>query len=306
MKKIIAIIVSLIMMLSVSACAAGIEIGIDSVTLVENDAVVMQLDDPGFRLAFAEGENGAGLRAALEANGQTAMEAIITMGAEKLFAKATGISDVYSVSMETLGMLVQTAMGTVSAAGVELTEEDMVVIGQIVETATAAAQNGMYASEDGTTMGVTISDADIRTLLSQVVALAKNHPELLAMAELTAEDLDVIAIPENIEITVDASLSYTDTGMAAQMAVFVVEGDITRIIALNADTDMASYVSLTGSAFENESTVMAANIVIGFTADDGAWLIPADTASVDVMTMSETQLEKLVTEAQAILSTFGL
>lgn len=306
MKKIISVIVSLIMMLSVSACAAGIEIGINSVTLVENDAVVMQLDDPGFRLAFAEGENGAGLRAAMEADGQTALEAIVTLGAEKIFAKATGISDVYSIGMEAAGMLAQTAMSTVSSAGIELTEADMVVVGQIVETATAAAQNGMYYSEDGSTMGVTIADADIRALLAQVVELAKNHPELLAMAELTAEDLDVIAIPENIEISVDASLTQTDAGMTAQLAVFVVEGDITRIISLEVETDMASYVSLTGSAFENESVVMAANVVIGFTDDDGAWLIPADTASVDVMTMDEAQLEKLMTEAQAILSMFGL
>lgn len=305
MKKIIAIIVSLIMMLSVSACAAGVQIGIDSVTLVENDAVVMQMEDPGIRLAFAEGEAGMGLRAALEADGQTAMEAIITLGAEKIFAKATGISDIYSVSMETVGALAQTAMGSVGAM-IEPTEADMALIEQLTGTAMAAVQNGMYASEDGATMGVAISDADIRALVAQVTELAQAHPEILDASGLTAEDLAAFSIPEDIELTLDASLTNSETGMAAQLALFVADGEDTRIVALNAETDMATCVDFTFSAFENESTVLAANVVIGFDFIEGEWLIPADTASVDVLTMDEAQMEKLMTEAQSLMSMLGM
>ena len=44
MKKIFAIVLSLIMMLSVSACAAGIEVGLSSVTLTEKGDVVITQD----------------------------------------------------------------------------------------------------------------------------------------------------------------------------------------------------------------------------------------------------------------------
>ena len=293
MKKIFAIIISLVLMLSVSASAAGLEIRLDSFKATEGGEVTMELTDPGLRLAFAEGE--------------TALEAIITIGAEAIMAKMTGITGVYGVNLEQLAALAETTVGTVTeSAGIEpeFTEEDMTILTEMGEILTGALETGMYASEDGTTMGIKVTDAEARKLLPLIVKLAENHPEILESAEIPAEVLSELTIPEEVAIVVDAYLTNGEV-MAAGLKVDLTAGEETLTIELIAETDMASYVRIALDCNEGETSVAGLEIVIGISETDGAWLIPADTEYIDIASITDDQMTVLMTEAEELLSMFG-
>lgn len=309
MKKIFAIVLSLIMMLSVSACATGIEVGLSSVTLTEKGDVVMQMPDPGIRIAFAENEDGLGLRAALVADGQTALEAVITLGVDKLMARATGISDIYAVNLEQLMAIVEPYMEQLTAmipADLQLSEADMAIVGQMATVVESAVANGVYTSEDAATMGVKIGAEDVRTLWGLGVELLGNHPEVLEMLEIPAEVLSELQMPADFNLSLDASLSYTDTGVAAALVLDAGQGGEAATIELTAATDLTSTATLGFAHKSGDLVFSAAEVVLSFAETDGAWMIPADAVTVDVLTMGEDQLNKLTSEAQGILSMFGL
>jgi len=305
-KKVIAIVISVIMMLSVSASAAGIQIGLDSFKLSQNGQTVMELTDPGIRLAFAENEDGVGLRAALEADGQTALEAIVTIGVENVLAKVTGISSVYGVSLEQLAGLAEGAVGTVTqSAGIELTQDDMIIIGEMGTILTNAMENGMYASEDGATMGIRFTDAEIRQLLPLVIKLAENHPEILATAGISAEDLSGITIPADAALLVDAYVTSADTMAVGIKADVTFQGETVNFTFV-VETDLNSFVRIAFDVAQGGASMMAMEAVIGISETDGAWIIPANAEFIDAFAMTDAQTQTLLSEAESLLSMFGL
>ena len=314
MKKIFAVIMALVMMLSASAFAAGMEIGLSSVTLVENNEIVMQIPDPGIRIAFAENAGDFGLRAALVADGQTALEAVITANDEILLARATGISDTYGVNIAQAMELLAPYMDQFTSmipSDLQLTEADMEIVNKLTATAGAAVSAGMYTSDDGATMGVKIGAEDMRTLWNLVVDLAAGHPEMLDAAGMTAADLEEVRMPDYVNLEADASMSYTEAGISAGILFNVSEGTDVATVGLTVETDGASFVNIDAGLRQGDFIAMGAEIALSLAETDGAWLIPTGNITnaesiVNVLAMDEAQLNKLMGEAQGILSMFGL
>lgn len=305
MKKIVAILLSIMMMLSFTAYATAFDFGLESFTLVESGTVISEMTDPGLRLSIGEDDDGSlGLRLALEADGTTAIEAIAMLTSEKVMASMTGISDIYSIDLQTAAILLVELGDAIGMNGTDLTDADAAIVGEMSATIANAISTGAYASEDGNTIGVIIGKEDITTLIGQCIALAQNHPELLALAEIAPEDLDGFSMPDSLDATIDAYIAVTDVSTIGSLSLNFAEGDDTMSITFSGETDRNGTLSLS-CAVNEDGEVSAMNIVLSILETDDAWLIPADTATIDVITMDETQMTKLTTELENLLTVFG-
>lgn len=306
MKKIVAILLSIVMMLSFTAYATTFDIGLQSLTIVESGTVVTELSDPGLRIGIAQDDNDGslGLRLAMEAEGTTVVEAIATLTSEKIMASVTGISDIYSIDLETAAILLVELGSSIGMDGIELSEADNAIIGEMSATVINALTTGAYTSEGGNTVGAIIGKEDIATLIGQCIALAQNHPELLALAEIAPEDLDGFAMPESLDASINAYVTVTDASSIACLVLNFAEGDDTLVVTLSGETDRNGMLSLDFSVNE-DGEVSSMTIVFNGSETDDTWLIPADATTVDAFSMDDAQFEKLSGELEGLLGAFG-
>lgn len=306
MKKIVAVLLSIVMMLSFTAYATTFDIGLQSLTIVESGTVVTELTDPGLRIGVAQDDNDGslGLRLAMEAEGTTIVEAIATLTSEKIMASVTGISDIYSVDLETAAILLVELGSSIGMDGIELSEADSAIVGEMSATVINALTTGAYTSEDGNTIGAIIGKEDIATLIGQCIALAQNHPELLALAEITSEDLDGFVMPESLDASINAYVTVTDASSIACLVLNFAEGDDTLAVTLSGETDRNGMLSLVFSVNE-DGEVSSMTIVLNVSEADDTWLIPADATTIDAFSMDDAQFEKLSGELEGLLGAFG-
>lgn len=308
MKKILAVLLSMILMLSGAAFAEGVQFAIDTISIIENNETVGTIPDPGIRVAFSTGESGVGVRAAIEAGGEVGFE-VIGVLSDKLYLSATGISDVYSIGLEDLEKLLGSAENMGASSGIQLTEKDMALISQLISTFTTAAAAGYYSEtyeEDNSTItGVTIMNEEVRAMISILLQLANNHPELLSQAGIT-NIYDVVEIPADVQLAIDAWYNPYEGGVAAGLDLYALELNKTRMVSLYGESDTASYIYLYAMMVEDDNVTQGVDAVIAISEDSGDWMIPVGTASVDIPSMSVGQIGKLMGEAKGLLGLFGL
>ena len=120
MKKILAVLLAMLMLISACAMAEGASGG----QLIIRDVVIdlgggetLDLSGVDLTLAVAGDEVQTALRLALDAAGANVLNAIAAFDSEQITLRADGISDVYALSYEDLMAMIEE-----SAGGVDLSE----------------------------------------------------------------------------------------------------------------------------------------------------------------------------------------
>lgn len=119
MKKLLAMLMAVLMLISVCAmaeAASGGHLIIRDVEIDMGGGETLDLSGVDFTLALAGDDSQGALRVAVDAAGASVLNAIAALGQEELTLRADGISDVYSIRYEDLIAMIQEAAGDVDVS----------------------------------------------------------------------------------------------------------------------------------------------------------------------------------------------
>lgn len=109
MKKLLAVLLCLLLAAAPVAMAEGYDLKISNINanIMDTEFALENIE-----LVFGVGSNdeGAGLHIAIKANGDTVSDVVLAANSEKILAYADGISDVYSVDLQTILDALSSAM----------------------------------------------------------------------------------------------------------------------------------------------------------------------------------------------------
>ena len=101
MKKLIALILCMLIAIAPAAMAEGYNLTIGNMHMTA-DGTEYALDGIDLVLSAGQSDAGAGLRIAVNANGSSIADLNLQITEDKLIAFADGISDIYSIDLQTV------------------------------------------------------------------------------------------------------------------------------------------------------------------------------------------------------------
>lgn len=314
MKKFLSLLLCLAMLLCSFAMAENMELKLSNLKLEANGESVFDLSgiDLCMRIAAGETDGTSGAQLAVDADGRNVLSLVMAVLDEDVVLTMTGISSAYSIDLETLASLIEVSGGmTVQANGgsADMSEEDqqkMIQLGGelvslIVENTVALPDeeiNGVKYS----VVSVEVSAEQIAPLLAEMALIMDNYSFLL-------EDSGVESFTELFEI-LDLELSLSGKIYDSPNAGIV---DVTLNISAMQRTEQALlnvylegsgdaedeahiYFVLSGEA-DGENFALSLNLDMGSCGND--WLPAEGIETIDILSMSDTQMEKLGREASA-------
>ena len=314
MKKLLAILLSALMLLSAFAAAEGGSVTLGNVQVSANGEMLLDLSGLELVLAAAESDAGLGLRLALNYGAGSADEAVVWLGGTELALKASFLSDAYFMDVGALAGEVEEGFSpeVVEDVASQLSEEDVAAAQAIVAAAAEVLQAGVTdggeTEIDGARYAVTevdIPEAETEKVMDAVFALLDNHPELL-------EDSEFSSFGE-LRQAVDPRLSAAGRICTGEAGTLV---DLTLKVATNLLPEPVSlglYLDQKAGEVEGErrahielslgaagqSGTLALDVTLA--KDNGAW-IPAQIGdAMDVLDVANdsAQQQKLMREASA-------
>lgn len=324
MKKILAILMTLAMLLSACAFAENenAEIVISDVVVLAGEMPVLDLTGLGLKIGAVT--EPLGLQLALSAADQevAALNLGVAENGEQLLLSMTGVTGVYSLDADVIGQAIEDAGVDVDAiANVDMNEvtsmistEDQLALMSLAMEAAAVAQAGVTAGGtetiDGVAYDVTkveITAEQIKPLMDKAVDIVDNYPELLAeagiedLAQTYAEISPALSVSGTIldgeetgviDFTVNGALYSGTEEEAGGYVNLYLEGKEA------AEEAVSLYLKATAGAGE-ESYALAFNLDCT-TENDGAW-VPASDAPIDLLAAleDEAQSQQLMLQAMS-------
>ena len=196
MKKILAVLLAMLMLISACAMAeeaSGGQLIVRDVVIDMGEGGTLDLSGVDLKLALAGDEAQTALRLALDAAGASVLNVIAAFDEEQLTLRADGISDVYALSYEDLfNMIVEAAGGDeeleafvggfesgvsagMSAADGEMPAEVAALVEHAAEIIPNSVSDGGTTTIDGveyTVIEIDISEEQMDVLLDDVAAIA--------------------------------------------------------------------------------------------------------------------------------------
>lgn len=316
MKKLLAILLSVLMLLGAFAVAEGGSMTFGNVQISANGEMLLDLSGLELVLAAAENDNGLGLRLALNYGDNSSDEAIAWLSETALALKASFLSDAYFMDIgpisEQLGeeFSIETAEDVVSQISPEDAAAAQEILAAIVEALEAGVTDGGEVEIDGATyekIDIEITEEETGKVMDAVFALLENHPDVLENTEYSSFSEMRQAV--NPQLSASGSVCTNDTGLVVDVTLAVgatvLPGPATLKLYLNhaqgsTEDEQLIHLELTAGLAEQNGT-LALDLTVA--DDDGAW-IPAEVGdAVDLMSvMSDTaQQEKIVGEATSFV-----
>ena len=218
MKKIISLILVLMMLVSACAMAAGKEITIGNVMLGDNAGSVIDFSGIELKFAAAANDNSAGVSVAAAAAGEDVVRVVLSADEAGAYLSADGISDVYSISMETIAELLSTYLGS-ELANLE------VLVGQITTIAAEGFEKMLAIVEESMTEAGTqeISGQeyvvyDVYVSSEAVMEIYGIFDEFVALYPQMMEGTGYSSFTEmfeseGIDMTIDGQAFYGENGV---------------------------------------------------------------------------------------------
>lgn len=226
MKKLLAILLCCMMLVSACAFAEGGELLINNIVVnmidpTTEEATAIDLTGIDLKLAVgSEGEN-AGLRVTVGGNGADIASIVAAVNAGKLLLGATGISDVYALDLEE----------TVSAAGVpvdegmalNLSDEDlmelaaigqtamMVIAGSVADAGAEEIEGVLYQN-----YAIEITEESVDSVLLPALDFVDSHPEIAAMLEVD-ESLRAAYEASGMKASVSGVFSISEVDLSGSL-----------------------------------------------------------------------------------------
>jgi len=222
MKKLVAVILSLVMLLTACAFAEGGELILNNIVLSMGDQGELDFSGIDLRLGYGGNENFAGVNLAVDANGQNALNGVAALSEEQLVLILEGLSDIYAVDLASVmelagGENVQGAFSNGFSAGFEagkqVSEEDMAKLEAALEAWMAeleASLTPVEAAEGdmGATMTFAVSEEGNKALILALMdVLDKTEAGAQLAAENGAESMHALWENLGVEIALEGELS---------------------------------------------------------------------------------------------------
>ena len=318
MKKLLAILLSALILLSACAAAEAAKLTVKNVAASANGAVLFDLSGLDVELAVGTEDGRSGVSIALTSGGQDVERLTLAAIGSTVALFAGGLTDVYTLSIEQAAGILGQATGeldiedAIEDASQAMSPADAAAIEELaaaVQAAFAAGVTDGGAGElDGVPCEITLvelSEEQLSAVLDALVKLLDNHKEQLAgsgissFSELRAAlDPKLSVSGEAYETEDEECLNLTFTLTAAGLP-----APATLEVYVECMEGAAEGETSTGLAFVAGMGESAYTLTLALETaqDDLAW-IPAELGeTVDVLTMDQAQLQKLQSEAMAML-----
>ncbi len=239
MKKLLALLVALLMILSAFGVAEELPVGGKQLTI--KDVVVQlgggqTLDLSGIDLVLAAAANDeqVGLRLAMEGAGANILNAIMAIDDSQMAFHVDGLSDVYAISMEDLArMMEQTGAPGAFQSGFNagFSEEDMAAIEALMERVSEISANCVTPAGTETidsveyqVFDIVISEEQMTEILGGMMDFLDRYPQLLGDSEYDSfrEMLD----KENPRISINGKMYASETAAIVRFYETVQDADM--------------------------------------------------------------------------------
>lgn len=316
MKKLLAILLSVLMFLGAFAVAEGGSMTIGNVQVSANGEMLLDLSGLELVLAAAEDDSGMGLRLALNYGENGSDEVIAWLSETALALKASFLSDVYFMDIgliaEQFGedISIEAAEDVVSQISPEDAAAAQEILAVIMEALEAGVTDGGEVEIDGASyekIDIEITEAETGKVMDAVFALLENHPDLLENTEFSS--FSELRQTVNPQLNASGIVCVGDAGMVVDVTLAVSATMLPAPATLNLYLDCAQgstedeqlvHVELT-AGMADQSGTLALDLTLA--DDEGAW-IPAEVGNaVDVMSaLNDTaQWEKVMGEATSFV-----
>ena len=228
MKKLIALILCMLLAAAPMAIAEGYDLTIGNMRMTV-DGTEYVLD--GVDLVFSLGQNddGAGLRIAVNANGDSVADLTLQVAGDKIIAFADGVSDTYSIDMETVTTLLNQALAQYGvdieqlpqllAEGLaKLAAEWSVSIEKIITVVAESMTEDGTVEIDGETAThyvISISEEGMQTIIDEICARLGDLMTLIGQTE-SAQQIAYIA-DSGVHFSVEGTFDIGETKVAAEV-----------------------------------------------------------------------------------------
>lgn len=324
MKKILAILMTLAMLLSVCACAEtdaafeGAEIVLGDIVVLAGETPILDLTGLDLILGVVTGETNA-LQLAVGAADQEVLALNMALADQKMLLGMTGVTGVYSVDFDAAAQSMGVDASAVNDLDVNtvteaISPEDQLALAALAVEAAALVQAGTAAAGteeiDGVTYEVTtveVTAEQIKPILEKAVAILDNYSHLLAdsgiesFSQLYTEIAPAVDVSGAILTSETISaFDFTVNGAIYSGTEAEVGGYVNLYLegAEAAENATAMYVEATVGTGE-ESYTLAFDLDV-VAENDGSW-VPASDAPVDLLTAleDETQSQQLMLQAMS-------
>lgn len=193
MKKLLAVLLSVMLMVSACAFAEGMGVTVNNIQVDMGGGEVLDLSGLDLLLGYSGNETQGGAYIGLAGNGAEIIRANIAANEEKILANLTGLSDTYSISMEEIAALLQASGVDLSSltqggglAGAMSQEDTMALMGiamQAMGAVTGCMSDGGMVDIEGASYACTkiaLTEDTIGAILNSVAAFVDTKPEVLA------------------------------------------------------------------------------------------------------------------------------
>lgn len=314
MKKLLAILLGALMLLSAFAVAEGGSVTLGNVQISANGQMMVDLRGLELELAAAQGDGGMGVRIALDYDGKGRDEVIGWLSDAVLALKASFLSNTYCMDLEEIGQMVGSDLSPETAGDLlnQIPAEDMAAVMSIAVAAQECFQTGVTdggeAEIDGARYAVTsieITEAQTGKVMDAVFALLDNHPEILSDSEFSS--FSELRQAVNPQLSASGSVYTGDAGCLVDVTLSVSAAMLPEPAKLKVYAEQKAgdagdaqqlHIELAVDAMDQNGTL---SLDVALAADDGAW-IPAQVGdAVNVMSVlgDSAQQQKLVGEATA-------
>lgn len=284
MKKLIALILCMLLAAAPMAMAEGCDLTIGNMRMTAEGTEYV-LDGVELVLSMGQSDDGAGLRIAVNANGDSVADLALQLAGDKIIAFADGVSDIYSIDTQVVvdainqmlaayNLSIETLPNFAAELITKLAAEWSVSIEKITAVIAESVTEDGTVEIDGETAThyvISISEDGMQTIIDEVCA---RLGDLMTMSGQTdaAQQIEYIA-DSGVRFTMEGTFDSGETKVAAEI----------RMNARDESTGETETMLITGTGNYTESDgVGTARIEVtgALETEDGMENVVAETIEV--------------------------
>ena len=284
MKKLIALVLCMLLAAAPFAMAEGCNLTIGNMRMMA-DGTEYVLDGVELVLGTAQNDDGAGLRIAVNANGDSVADLALQIAGDKIIAFADGVSEIYSIDTQVVvdainqmlaayNLSIETLPNFAAELITKLAAEWSVSIEKITAVIAESVTEDGTVEIDGETAThyvISISEDGMQTIIDEVCARLGDLMTLIGQTE-SAQQIAYIA-DSGVHFSVEGTFDNGETKVAAEI----------RLYARDEATGETETMLITGTGNYTESDgVGTARIDVtgALETEDGMENVVAETIEV--------------------------
>ena len=221
MKRLVTLLLCMMLLLAPAALAAGKSATISNMSMAINGDEYT-LNGIELVLGFGEADDATGVHLAVNANGETAADLSLELIGNKIIAYAEGISDVYSIDLQTVEDMLDEALEQYGVDWEDIFETIGKELPEMLEKWSASIEKITAVISESVTEDGTV-DLNGETATHYVISVSEQNMKKL-LDELSDLLDDFVDEPDGVDLddmnlSVEGTLDVGETMMAAEIRV---------------------------------------------------------------------------------------